>query len=358
MNDAICAADWVSAPGRTMLEMLDESSRSVLDLASHLGCGRGAVEALLAGEQTVTETTAALLSTFFQTTTSFWVKRESQFRARLELMKANGGSEWMKKLPLADMVAFQWVGAGSDSERLIQCLNFFECSGIAEWERRYGAVLNRTLFRKSTAFDSEVESVSAWLRQGERLARLVNTPLWSPTNLRAQLSSLRALSRVSDPSKFVPELVRICSSAGVAVVVVRTPQRCPASGAARFLSPEKAVIQLSFRHLSDDHFWFSLFHEIGHLLLHGEETIHLEETDRQNGKEEEEANEFAADVLVPRAERTRMLGLGEDTRSIVRFATQIGTSPGIVVGQMQHYGVIEHSRMNALKKRYIWNTNP
>jgi Zn-dependent peptidase ImmA (M78 family) len=141
----------------------------------------------------------------------------------------------------------------------------------------------------------------------------------------------------------------------VAVVIVRTPEKCPASGAARFLSKEKAIIQLSFRHLSDDHFWFSFFHEIGHLLLHGAQKTHLEDAGTDDGDEEIEANEFAAEVLVPASARARMLALGEDTRSIVRFATQVGTAPGIVVGQMQHYGVIKRGRMNSLKKRYVWS---
>ncbi len=354
MNNATYIADWISAPGQTMMEMLDESSRSISDLASHLGWNTNSLETLLAGEEALSEKTAVSLSAFFDTTTSFWIKRESQFRAGLESMEANGGDEWVNKLPLADMVAYHWVAAGSASENLIRCLNFFECSGIAEWQRRYGAALNAALFRKSTAFDSEVESVSAWLRQGERLAKSVEVQPWNAVGLRAQLPALRALSRVSAPSRFIPELARLCASVGIAVVIVRTPQKCPASGAARFLSPEKAVIQLSFRHLSDDHFWFSFFHEIGHLLLHGAK-IHLEDTGTEEGNDEKEANEFAADVLVPSAERPRMLKLGEDTRSIVRFATQVGTSPGIIVGQLQHYGVIKPGRMNALKKRYAWS---
>jgi HTH-type transcriptional regulator / antitoxin HigA len=355
MNSLTYPTDWVSAPGETMIDMLDESSRSVRDLASHLGGNVGSLDALLTGEEALTGNIAVSLAAFFDTTVSFWIKRESQFRTSLKSMEANGGGDWLKKLPIADMVAYRWVTIGSASEHLIRCLNFFGCCGITEWQRRYGATLSGILFRKSAAFDSEVESVSAWLRQGERLAKLVDVQSWNSDRLRAQLPALRALSRVSDPSRFLPELTRLCSLAGVAVVIVRTPKKCPASGAARFISPQKAVIQLSFRHLSDDHFWFSFFHEIGHLLLHGDSEIHLEDTGSADGNEEREANEFAGDVLIPPTERARMLALGEDARPIIRFATQVGTSPGIVVGQMQYHGAIKHSRMNALKKRYTWH---
>ena len=152
MTTATYTADWVSAPGQTMLEMLDESSRSISDLASHLGCRVGSLQALIAGEEHLTDTTASSLASFFDTTPSFWLKRESRFRAGLAAMAANGGSDWVKKLPLGDMVAYQWIGGSDASDNLIRCLNFFECSGVAEWQRRYGTALNATLLRKSTTF--------------------------------------------------------------------------------------------------------------------------------------------------------------------------------------------------------------
>ena len=68
--------------------------------------------------------------------------------------------------------------------------------------------------------------------------------------------------------RFLPKLQALCAEAGVALVFVRAPRGCRVSGASRLVTPEKAMILVSFRFRSDDQFWFTVFHEIGHLILH------------------------------------------------------------------------------------------
>jgi Zn-dependent peptidase ImmA (M78 family) len=112
---------------------------------------------------------------------------------------------------------------------------------------------------------------------------------------------------------------------------------------------------LSFRFLSDDHFWFSFFHEAGHLLLHGEKGFFLERDDTPSTKQEQEANEFAEDILVPRELREAMLRLPVNGREVIRFAHRAGISPGIIVGQLQHYGRFTQRQLNSLKRRFKWS---
>jgi len=111
---------------------------------------------------------------------------------------------------------------------------------------------------------------------------------------------------------------------------------------------------LSFRYLSDDHFWFSFFHEAGHLLLHGGNRIRLEGAGESIKKEEDEANDFAARTLIPVEHHEALQDLQISHREIVRFAGHIGISPGIVVGQLQHKGRIPRSHLNGLKRRFKW----
>jgi Zn-dependent peptidase ImmA (M78 family) len=123
------------------------------------------------------------------------------------------------------------------------------------------------------------------------------------------------------------------------------------------LSPSKALLLLSFRYRSDDHFWFTFFHEAGHLLLHNDSDLFLEEelSTIPESTKETEANAFAAEILVPATERHEMHRLQRDTRQIVGFARRIGVSPGVVVGQMQHAGVLRYEQMNHLKRRFAWD---
>lgn len=151
-----------------------------------------------------------------------------------------------------------------------------------------------------------------------------------------------------------PELMRRCAECGVAVVALRAPKLCRASGATRFLSPTRPLLMLSFRYLSDDQLWFTFFHEAGHLILHGPWSMFLEGEGRVSTEEEEEANTFAANTLIPPENHTEMLGLRMHARPVMRFARLIGIAPGIVVGQLQHRGRIGYHQLNSLKRRYKW----
>ena len=112
---------------------------------------------------------------------------------------------------------------------------------------------------------------------------------------------------------------------------------------------------MSFRYLTDDHFWFSFFHEIGHLLLHGNNGLILEGLAEVKNDAEDEANEFAARTLIPAEHLETLLGLRRVSREIMRFAASIGISSGIVVGQLQHRGMIGHGQLNSLKRRFVWD---
>ena len=139
------------------------------------------------------------------------------------------------------------------------------------------------------------------------------------------------------------------------LVILRAPDGCRASGATRFLSANKALLMLSFRHLSDDHFWFSFFHEAGHLLLHGKKARFLEGDIEQSSKEEE-ANQFAASELIPDTYAHKLETLPIDAHTVIRAAREIGISPGILVGQLQHLGRVGPKQLNALKRRFRWKS--
>jgi Zn-dependent peptidase ImmA (M78 family) len=111
---------------------------------------------------------------------------------------------------------------------------------------------------------------------------------------------------------------------------------------------------LSFRFLSDDQFWFSFFHEAGHLLLHGDGGFFLEGDDTPSTTQEQEANDFAEGALVPPEFQEALLRLPLNGREVIRFAHRLGVSPGIVVGQLQHHGKFTYRQLNNLKRRFKW----
>lgn len=117
------------------------------------------------------------------------------------------------------------------------------------------------------------------------------------------------------------------------------------------------MLLLSFRYLSDDHFWFTFFHEAGHIVLHKSNAAFIEDNspDKNYSNEEKEANIFAGEILIPHELQGELSRLRGNKRNIISFAMKAGVSPGIVVGQMQHRGIIDHKYLNSFKRRYDWN---
>ena len=149
----------------------------------------------------------------------------------------------------------------------------------------------------------------------------------------------------------------MCLSAALLLLSCVLPKQCKASGAARFLTPSKAMLLLSVRHLSDDHFWFTFFHEAGHLILHSNKFIFVDGLgcdDNLASNDEDEANRFAEDLLIPPEHREEMLSLTANKIAVMRFARKVGISRGVVVGQLQHYKILGPNQLNALKHRFRW----
>jgi HTH-type transcriptional regulator / antitoxin HigA len=345
---------WASAPGDTIADILRERHVSDDEFAQQLGQSAEYARSLLQGRSSITIAIARQLEQSVGGSVEFWIARDYQYRQQVAKVRAPD-QEWLSKLPLGDMIRFGWVAPEPHpSEEVDACLRFFDVANTQAWRERYDGLHRMVAFRTSPSFDSQPAAVITWLRRGEIEAETIKCSSWNPEAFQSSLPQIRSLTREKDPHKFLPALRDLCAASGVAVVVVRAPTGCRASGATRFLSSEKALLQLSFRYLTDDHFWFTFFHEAGHLLLHGQNAFFLEGPETLSTKEEEGANEFAAYTLVPSEFRREMLRLRADSRAVIRFARRVGISRGIVVGQLQHLGKLGRDQLNGLKCRYKW----
>ncbi len=319
---------------------------------------------LLTGKSALTASVATQLEATLGASAAFWLRREEQYREQLAELTVGVDPEtadykaWLKSLPLKQMVDLGWIdGAVDKKAKLRECLEFFGVPNLDAWNRTYGGTREAAAFRTTEAYVESAPATAAWLRRGEVLADQIVCEDWNPALFEKQLSRVRELTLRPNPADFIPELQRLCAEAGVAVVLVKAPPGCRASGATFFATPTKAVLLLSVRYLSDDQFWFSFFHEAGHLVLHYDtESLILETTmDGPKSPMEEEANQFAAEQLLPSAFHPRMPEAAKSKFGIARLARDAGVSMGIVVGQLQHRGLVKREHFNKLKTRYTWS---
>jgi hypothetical protein len=288
------------------------------------------------------------------TPASFWNNRERRYRERLarheekERLKVEVG--WLKRFPLLDMIKAGCIQRRENKvEQLDELLRYFGVASVRQWKKLYGAL--DPAYRKSNAYESKEEACSAWLRWGELKSREIPCAPYEKDGFKSALAKIRALTRTG-PEAFQEQTLALCSAVGVAVVIVRAFPGAPVYGATRWMTPEKALIQLSLRGKYEDHFWFTFFHEAGHILLHGKKGVFIERNESENQKELE-ADQFARNFLIPPAAWQKFLSTGNfrSTAAVEEFAARIEISPAIVVGRLHHEKHLPHSHLNGLRRR-------
>jgi HTH-type transcriptional regulator / antitoxin HigA len=358
------APDYVSPPGETLQEILEERGMSQAELAQRTGRPKKTINEIINAKTAITPETALQFERVLGISASFWNNRERRYRESLAWQEENESLQqqvtWLDQIPVKAMIKASWIRQFQDKvEQLREVLNFFSVVSPKQWEDIWEET--DVYFRKSQAFESNFSHLTAWLRQGEIEAAKIPCMTYDASKFKKALENIRKLT-VEPPEIFQPEVTRLCAAAGVAVVFVPQLPKTRTCGATRWLNPEKALIQLSLRYKTNDHLWFGFFHEAGHILLHGKRDVFLEGKGIQATEEQQkeaEANKFAEDILIAPADFQRFLDSGQQRSraGIEKFALEIGIAPGIVVGRLQHNGILLKSHCNDLKVRFEWAKN-
>lgn len=347
--------DYSVAPGEILLDALVERGLTQSDLAQRTGRPIKTINEIIQGKTAITPETALQLERVLDIPSKFWMNLETNYQSFIarekERDRLESWTEWLKEVPVAPMVKEGWISKLPDPISQLQAvLNFYGVASPEVWKKQ--CLSQKISYRASETFAKEPEATSAWLRRGEILAQKVECEPFDAKQFRESLLDIRELT-VKSAGDFRNELVKLCASSGVAVVFVPGLPKAPISGASRWLTPQKALIQLSLRHGTDDHFWFTFFHEAGHILLHGKREVFIDDdTSEAADSKEFEANEFASDILMPPKLLSQFVAARKfDKDSVLTFAEELGISPGIVVGKLQRHKLIESNRLNGLKRQ-------
>ena len=343
-------SDDVFSPGEALRDRLLELGMSQADLAARSNLSTKHVNQIIQGVAPITHETALALERVTDTPARIWNSLEAAYRdALIRSPHEHLGPDdeaWLKTIPVAELQARGLVIRSRSRNAVFQSvLAFFGVADRTAWERIW--IKPIASFRRSKVFRSHPGATAAWLRIGERDGRSRPSGPFDPKLFRQVLHEARSITRLKD---FSGELVARCASAGVVLVFVREIPGCRAHGAARWLTPTKALIQLSDRHKREDGFWFSLFHEGGHLLLHSKRDMFVDGDGHDEDTLEENADSFAADLLIPPSKASQ-LPLLKTTRDVEMFAEELGIAPGIVVGRLHNDGHWDWNRGNDLIRK-------
>lgn len=346
--------DYAVPPGAVLEERLEALGLSHAAFAKR--CGRSAklISEIIGGKAPLEPETALQFERVLGVDAGIWLGIEADYRLHraraLETARAAARADWARAFPVGELVRRGcFERPASPAETVSKLLAFFGVGSIDAWTARYGAL--NVAYRYSPTLRSTDTALATWLRLGEVDALARPCADYDEATFRQATHAVRGLT--TEPVDEALAAVRaLCRDAGVALVLVPPLPKTALSGAAWWLSPRKAVIQLSGRHRTDDHLWFTFFHEAAHLLLHSKKGVFVDEADRGSGDIEVEADAWAANALVPRSRWRRFVATAPRSEAAVRrFAEHEGIAPGIVVGMLQHGGHLPWSHLNGLKVR-------
>ena len=358
MTEQTMLSDLAIPPGEYLQEVLDDMAISQADLARRMGRPAQAVNEIIKGEKAITAETALQLEQVVGVPASFWNHLEADYRLILakaaEAKKVVEEHSMARLYPYADLAKLNLVKPTRKiAEKVYELRRFF---GVASLFIIPDVNQYKPAFRQCENSKISNESLVAWLRAGSTIADKRTVAACDKTKLRSSLDKIRSLTLESEPSKWVASLKEILAECGVVLVLIPHFKKTYTTGATYWLGKDKAVIMMSLRGSWSDIFWFSLFHEIAHILLHDKRVTFLENTDNHADyeRQEEEANEFARNQLIPEASYQAFIAKGVITQSAVKtFADAISIFPGIVTGRLQHDKKLAYSN-NWYRCRYRW----
>ena len=348
--------DYSVHPGEYLEEVLQVREIKKREMSERLGISVKHLSQIINRQAVITADMAVQLEKTLGISANIWNNLNAGYalfeaRAR-ETQELSKCLEWIKEFPIDDLKKLGFIPRTGDPKSILDSLlRFFAISSPEKWENYYGN-LSQVSFRKSTAYSDNLYHIVSWLRAGEILASGVKTEAFSKSAFRTNLQEIRDLTTRS-PSKFEPLMKKLCAASGVALVFVPEFEKTHLSGVTRWLTQDKALILMSLRYKTNDHFWFTFFHEACHILLHGKKEIFIDHAKGFDSREENQANRFARNILIPEDAYKRFIAEKSFYRTDIEvFARRIHVHPGIVVGSLQHDKEIDYRWHNKLKEHF------
>ena len=355
-------------PGVMITEYLEFNEWNQRELARRSGLSPKTISEICSGKARISATTALALETVLRRPAHFWLNLQSKYDEVLAREGAAselvGWQQWANKFPIAEMKRFRYLPPVSDEAHstVASVLQFFGVSSPNSWQSVWNSY--NIAYRQTRKFTTSEEACSAWLRKVELDAAEISTAPYGEDLLLSTIPELRKQTR-EGPDVFMREVKRLCAVAGVAVAWVPELPLTGISGCSRWITDSKAAVGLTIRYKTDDQMWFTLFHELGHILLHKKRHLMIldnaardlrdKDVDPEMQQMEEEANRFAADTLIPPNALSGFIRRETFTiPSILAFANELEIGPGVVVGRLQREGLLKYSQGNPLKRRLQW----
>jgi len=350
-----------SPPGLILSKELDRRNISQADLAEIMDRPAKTLNAIIQGKKEITAQTAVELEQALDIPASIWLNLESDYQLQLHKMKATHEETEKERMiairsriyslaPVRELLKKGWIHFTEDVKKNANILSEYLEEDIMSSNIKSKVAQFSANFRHSTKMPPQSEALYAWTCRAKSLAKQQGQYSYDENGLRKNIEELKNfVVNESDVSK-IPAFLK---QYGVHFLLIPHLQKTYLDGA-MIMYEDQVIVALTLRHDRIDNFYFSLFHELGHLLLgHGEDgSVFLDSIDSQDKTDikEQAADRFAESHLLQQELMNKFCELNTSfPREVIEdFAHQAKLHPGIVLGQLQHRGLVSYGHQRQM----------
>jgi HTH-type transcriptional regulator/antitoxin HigA len=336
------------APGETLREQLEIRGMSQKEFAARIGMTEKHISHLINGKVELTKDVALRLEFVLGLPAHFWNNLEAIYREQLVRVKAElddeQDEEIARKMPYSKMASLGWIERTRNiKEKVHNLRSFFEVASLGFLEK---LCVPGIAYRTAGTSVTSDYSLAAWSQKARVEARKFTQKPINIERLKGYLPKIRSLT-LKEPEIFCQELTSLLADCGVAIVFLPHINGSFIHGAS-FVDGKHIVVALTVRGKYADKFWFSLFHELDHII-----EGHINNPCGASDEQESHANQFACDMLIPPYEYGNFIKqTDQNERTITSFAQKISIDVGIVLGRLQKDNIVPYNRYNHLKTLY------
>lgn len=348
--------DLIIHPGETIKEVLNEKNMNQEELAIRTGFSAKHISQVISGKKNISNRFAVSLEYALGISSSFWINLQGIYDKEIfELEKQNSISneeyEVLEELKEVVKYCTKYDIISMNNEKSIQILNMRKFLNINDLTQIPNLPLQQVAFR-GTKNKVNIYVLYAWQKICQFHTDKID--LITPFNIEKLSTSYTDIkkSMFLEGDEMILELKRIFKECGIVFEIVKHFKGAPVQGYIQKID-NKVILCMTIRQSFCDIFWFTLFHEIAHLIYDDFSNQFIDYTFIESDIEKR-ANDFASNVLIDNKDYNNFLNKGNfDIESIQEFSNRHNIKPGILIGRMQR-DMNNYSFLTEYREQYKW----
>lgn len=349
--------DFIIHPGETVKEVLEERGMSQEELAIRTGFSPKHVSEVVHGKKGISPAFAKTLEYVLGMPASFWINLQGIYdREIIEFQELNGISENELDIvcKLKDIIKYcqELHFMKLDSNKEAQVMELRNILMVNKLDYIAKLPINQVAFRGSKKVDVDIYVLYAWQRICELYADNIKVEeSYDVNKLKKVIPDIKK-AMFLEVNDMINELQKIFCSVGIAFQVVKHFSGAPVQGFIKKKN-DKAILCMTIRQSFADIFWFTLFHEIGHLINDNVTNQYIDYT-FTDSEDERKADEFARKTLINEVQYSNFIEQDNiNEKAIEEFAKSQNVRDFVIVGRLEKdkndYKLFANKRL-----RYKW----